>query len=580
MIGLFIKSTSRDLMCFRELVGDIDRYWRAGNNVVVGVPRGQVPNFRSVTPTEWSLYADEEILGETGYHGKYVDSWHSQQALKLCAHAVMADKSYLCLDSNTRILRDIEVGQFLVAGQVIFELEHGTAEDRDYEMTSLQHLGIPNAKYVGFRNFNQVLLTTNVQELMQHLSQVHGVAASDLLMASCLPGSSTFPPVWTEFHLYGAFCWHLRGGGGHAFCMKNRYMIYNPLRHSEPGFIQELNRHQPLWIKVYARRPLYCMTRYGFDRISSLIRDAANENRMRSSSGVTTSRRVRGQTVTEDRGWPTGRPPAMTELLTRLEHFEPTHRGALDQFADMTFVINLKASEDRLSFQVEQAQRAGFSFYRYPAICGKDLSESEVPSELITSETIRRLLQSNPAALGHGLTYIELLSAIGRLSQDSTRVLILEDDAEILPGAENVLSRCAGELPEDLDIVTIGFQIWNQAGVLFAWDRGSDPQPESVSPNLIVPRGGFKTTAWMFSPRGARKILQAILPWHDDLDYENYRDFLRKHGVSDDYPTPGSLDLFMQFQFKDLNVFQVHDNGEAVIIATPHPGFQYGPVKP
>jgi hypothetical protein len=258
----------------------------------------------------------------------------------------------------------------------------------------------------------------------------------------------------------------------------------------------------------------------------------------------------------------------MAELLTRLEHFGPTNPGALDQFADMTFVINLKASEDRLSFQVEQAQRAGFSFYRYPAIYGKGLSEGEVPLDLVTSETARRLFQSNPGGLGHGLTYIELLGAIARLPKDSTRVLILEDDAEILPGAEKVLNRCADELPEGWDIVTIGFEVWNQASVLFAWDRRSDPQPESVSPNLVVPRGGFQTTAWMFSPRGARKILHAILPWHDDLDYEEYRDFLCQHGFSDDFPTPGSLGLFMQFQFKNLNVYHVHDDGKPVIIET------------
>lgn len=331
---------------------------------------------------------------------------------------------------------------------------------------------------------------------------------------------------------------------------------------------QELNHWEPLWIKIYARRPTYCLTQPGFDRISSLVREAANKTRRRSLSGVTGSRSVRGPTATADRGWPTGRPPAMAELLTRLKHFGPTSRGALDQFADLTLVINLKASEDRLSFQVEQARRAGFSFYRYPAIYGKGLAAGEVPSDLVTPETARRLLQSNPGGLGHGLTYIELLSAIARLPHDSTRALILEDNAEIIPGAEKVLSRCAGELPEGWDLVTIGFQIWNQAGVLFAWDPRSDPQPESVSPNLVVPRGEFQTTAWMFSPRGARKILHAILPRHDGLDYEEYRDFLRQHGYSDDYPAPGSLALFMQLQFRNLNVYHVHDDGKAVIIET------------
>jgi hypothetical protein len=147
--------------------------------------------------------------------------------------------------------------------------------------------------------------------------------------------------------------------------------------------------------------------------------------------------------------------------------------------------------------------------------------------------------------------------------------LILEDDAEILPNALTVIPRCLRDMQSGWDLLTVGFEVWNQPNVLFSWDWHADPQPVNVYEHLMVPPGGFQTTAWIWSPKGAREMLSKILPWTDPYDYVEYRKFLLSKGYEDDYPTPGSLDLFMQMQFGTLQVYHCHAAGARVIRESP-----------
>jgi GR25 family glycosyltransferase involved in LPS biosynthesis len=234
----------------------------------------------------------------------------------------------------------------------------------------------------------------------------------------------------------------------------------------------------------------------------------------------------------------------------------------LDTVASNVFVLNLAHDRSRLEYQMAQAERFGFDFVLYPAVLGSALEPAAVSPEIVDPSTTLRLLELNPGGLGHGLSFIELLGYAARLP-DGQSVWIVEDDAAIMPWAVSELPRAVNQLPEKWDVLTLGFQMWEQRGVLFGWNL--DWVGEQYSENLVIPPGGMQTTSWMLSSTGARKILERVLPWRDPYDYVLYGESLRARGFYDDYPTPGSFDLMMQLYFQEWSVFHGISGGRRLI---------------
>ena len=254
----------------------------------------------------------------------------------------------------------------------------------------------------------------------------------------------------------------------------------------------------------------------------------------------------------------------MARLLPMLERHNAGHTGPLAAIADLIFVINLKTSNLRLGFQQDQANRLGYSFYRFPGILGRNLEPGEIPTALVSAETVQSLLERNPGGLGQGIAYLELLGAIAAMENANARVLVLEDDAEFQAGAAEIPAALAA-LPPDWDIVTLGICSWNQGGLIASWDYDGDPQPRTLTPNLREQRGGYQLIAWLYSVKGARKLLAGLLPWHDELNYRRFHEFLRHKKFRGMIPTPGSLDLFLQVQLADLAAFHVHQLGADLV---------------
>lgn len=99
-------------------------------------------------------------------------------------------------------------------------------------------------------------------------------------------------------------------------------------------------------------------------------------------------------------------------------------------------VINLEGEADRLAFQMEQARRLGLAMERLPAVAAGRLGAAAADASWERWQ--RPLRDAEKAAL---LSHRAAWQAVARSGEP---VLVLEDDAWLLPGARELLDRAAG----------------------------------------------------------------------------------------------------------------------------------------
>ena len=184
--------------------------------------------------------------------------------------------------------------------------------------------------------------------------------------------------------------------------------------------------------------------------------------------------------------------------------------------------INLERCKERWTRSVEEFTRHGLRVTRFEAFDGEDVD----PEDLIREG----ILHPDADCLHHGGAIGIIASSVALWSQIAVRgeeddrwVLILEDDVRFHPEFKDLLPLYWSQVPDDADIVLLGFQ--------YPWQ--CDPYDESVLSNISVPvpvpvPGAdmvvhLHTTvngnhAYAIRPRTARRLLTEYLPLRRAVD--------------------------------------------------------------
>ncbi len=267
-LDLVIKTRFRDIITYQELQRDIMEHCRLKGRVYVIVPQKQIRYFRKVVTKSFVLISSEEVLEASGRRTDIEDTWSSQQILKLLASSIIRNEEYLILDSNTLLGFDFNENFFRKKGLYVYGI--GDFSDIAWELQSrnLLRVAASPAALSGFRSVNQIFLKANVRALLEYLERLYGDdAVTTLLRYSDHRKSQS----WTEYTLYGVFCQCILTAPPQSFQVRRDLLSFG-FKISFQRFLVEVERHAPLMIKFYKRRPAYLISDVAYRRYVAQIR--------------------------------------------------------------------------------------------------------------------------------------------------------------------------------------------------------------------------------------------------------------------------------------------------------------------
>lgn len=252
-IDIYIKSTDKDFLSFIELQKDIKEYSRLNGNVYVSVHSKYYSKFKEIIDPDFILLKDEDILKESNYQGTYSDNYITQQFLKILAHKVVKNQAYLVLDSNTLLCKPIYPETFKHDGKFVYETENFSEDDAQWEIGSINFLGLKKKDFIGLSNVNQVLIKENVSKLCKFIKEKMKKPFADFIMDYSYHNPNRIKMKWTEFHVYGLFCAYFLEESNHIYISKNNVIWMNP---GSPysSITKDIVVFDPLMIKMHKER--------------------------------------------------------------------------------------------------------------------------------------------------------------------------------------------------------------------------------------------------------------------------------------------------------------------------------------
>jgi glycosyl transferase family 25 len=212
---------------------------------------------------------------------------------------------------------------------------------------------------------------------------------------------------------------------------------------------------------------------------------------------------------------------------------------ALGAWADTVYVVTLRRAAERHAHCRETFAGLDFRFHFGADKADLDLPAMESRGELVPWPRVRRLTGKRrplrPGEVGCALSHRQVYEDVVR--RGVARAVVLEDDVAPRAGDVDALAAALAELPEDWDLVYLGYthfeQVtrWQRAkrlaylglaplGVL-PWRPGEVARlhPRPYSPHLR--RAGYHdgTYAYAVSLRGAEKLLRAQTPLAHAADH-------------------------------------------------------------
>jgi len=221
-LSIVIKTRLVELPNFVELQDDLVHH--GFGRVLVSVPRRHARSFRAQICPRFTLTTDEEVLDAFGYRERLADSWYSQQLLKLLlVQLIGADKSWV-LDANTLLLRIPD--HLFTTNPTSLECGNLSPEDLQWHQQSASFLGVARDKRNAIRPLNQLLRSSVVAQMLDHVAQRYQNDPIRTLAGALRRGVRNNFPEWTEYGLYGAFAAHLGVASRHLFQRNQTKIAY------------------------------------------------------------------------------------------------------------------------------------------------------------------------------------------------------------------------------------------------------------------------------------------------------------------------------------------------------------------
>jgi hypothetical protein len=284
-LGLFIKSTLRDLQPFLLLQDDLRKFSRIRGPVVVSVPDAHLPAFRDHVLPEYKLVSDSAVARAANIFWTVRDNWYTQQLIKLCAADLITADAFLVLDSNTVINAEFDESTFQFGGRWIYEIAGANELDLELERRTLTFLRMGTQQTFGFRPVNQVFVRSELMGLRRYLESTHRAPWGEILYGSCDCAARLNSALWTEFQMYGAYVAGLSPTQTHALVRKNSLMHFNPKHLAAlPELLSWFTEHRPFMIKAYRQRPGIRLSAQEYVAVAGAIRTACRGGEVASHS--------------------------------------------------------------------------------------------------------------------------------------------------------------------------------------------------------------------------------------------------------------------------------------------------------
>ena len=201
---------------------------------------------------------------------------------------------------------------------------------------------------------------------------------------------------------------------------------------------------------------------------------------------------------------------------------------------DATFVINLDRSVDRLAEMARQCQELGIPFQRFPAVDGAKVPADEL--ERLATPTCRAFC--TPSMIGCALSHMNLWRLV--VERGYERVLVIEDDARLVPGFKQGLLQALRDVPPDFDVLLLGcFLLCNKDRKYAPLNRAVRPllklrQDDRTWGSVYVPEKFAGTHCYVVSRAGAAKLLRLLPRVQGHIDMSMDHPDVRLYAVSPD----------------------------------------------
>lgn len=249
-LDIVIKTRVFDAVPFAQLQKDLAAHSRLHGRVYVVVPRNERDQFAGLVGKNDIILTAEEVASAAGYVGEFVDTWFTQQIIKIIAANIVEHDYFLILDSNTLIGFDFDERYFISHGHYVYAVND--FRDVAWELQSRNFLGLhAPCRLFGFRAANQIFSKQNVRALIRHVEALYKDNIVRILLAYSDELSSSF---WTEFALYGVFVTSLQQGADHVFEERSD-LVHFSARRNFSHFLQDIEEQPPLMIKFNKTRP-------------------------------------------------------------------------------------------------------------------------------------------------------------------------------------------------------------------------------------------------------------------------------------------------------------------------------------
>lgn len=201
---------------------------------------------------------------------------------------------------------------------------------------------------------------------------------------------------------------------------------------------------------------------------------------------------------------------------------------------DATFVINLDRSVDRMAEMARQLEAAGVPYQRFPAVDGAKVPAHEL--ERLATPECRTFCTSS--MIGCALSHMNLWRLV--VERGYERVLVIEDDAALVPTFRQGLQQALRDVPPDFDVLLLGcfllcnkdrkYAPLNRLARLFLQTRRDDRTWGTV----YVPEKFAGTHCYVVSRRGAAKLLRLLPRVQGHIDMAMDLPDVRLYAVSPD----------------------------------------------
>lgn len=218
---------------------------------------------------------------------------------------------------------------------------------------------------------------------------------------------------------------------------------------------------------------------------------------------------------------------------------------------DAAFVINLDRSTDRMAVMAQQCEALGVPYQRFPAVDGAKVSPHDL--ERLATPMCRTFC--TPSMIGCALSHMNLWRLV--VDRGYERVLVIEDDARLVPDFQRGLRDALRTVPSDFDVLLLGcfmlcnkdknYAPLNHFARLFVERRKDDRAWGSV----FVPERFAGTHCYVISRKGAAKLLRLLPRVRGHIDMFMDQPEVRLYAVSPDlaYQRDMSASTIASFSF-------------------------------